>query len=65
MFFIYILDGPEEHSSKLLSTPFVEESRDRFKWIAHLEFTQNRDVSDLTWDKVKQPQKLVITYTCM
>ena len=24
----------------------------RLRWTAHLEFTQNQDVGDLTWDKV-------------
>ena len=46
------LDGPEENSSKLLSTPFVEDSQHRLKWVAYLEFTHNEQVEDLTWDKV-------------
>ncbi|KAL4239332.1 Small G protein signaling modulator 3 [Mactra antiquata] len=45
-------DGPEENSSKLLSTPFVEDPQHRLKWIAYLEFTHNEEVEDLTWDKV-------------
>lgn len=24
----------------------------RLKWTAYLEFTQNQDVADMTWDKV-------------
>ena len=47
------VDGPEEHSSKLLSTPFVEDPGHRLKWTAHLEFTHNHEVGDLTWDKVR------------
>ena len=47
------LDGPEEHSSKLLSTPFVEDPGHRLKWTAYLEFTHNHEVGDLTWDKVR------------
>ena len=46
------LDGPEENSSKLLSTPFVEDPQHRLKWTAYLEFTHNNEVGDLTWDKV-------------
>eukprot|EP00914_Ancora_sagittata_P006176 GHVO01012578.1.p1 GENE.GHVO01012578.1~~GHVO01012578.1.p1 ORF type:complete len:108 (+),score=5.18 GHVO01012578.1:206-529(+) len=46
------LDGPEENSSKLLSTPFVEDAQHRLKWTAHLEFTHNHEVGDLTWEKV-------------
>lgn len=47
-----IEDGPEENSSKLLSTPFVEDPQHRLKWVAYLEFTHNEEVEDLTWDKV-------------
>ncbi|XP_076448737.1 small G protein signaling modulator 3-like isoform X2 [Babylonia areolata] len=46
-------DGPEENSSKLLSTPFVEDPQHRLKWTAYLEFTHNNEVGDLTWDKVE------------
>ena len=51
----YFTDGPEENSSKLLSTPFVEDSQHRLKWVAYLEFTHNEQVEDLTWDKVGLP----------
>uniref|UniRef100_A0A0B7AAI0 Small G protein signaling modulator 3 n=1 Tax=Arion vulgaris TaxID=1028688 RepID=A0A0B7AAI0_9EUPU len=44
-------DGPEENSSKLLSTPFIEDPQHRLKWTAYLEFTHNNEVGDLTWDK--------------
>ncbi|KAK3089673.1 hypothetical protein FSP39_005534 [Pinctada imbricata] len=46
-------DGPEENSSKLLSTPFVEDPQHRLRWTAYLEFTHNNEVGDLTWDKVQ------------
>ncbi|KAK6171357.1 hypothetical protein SNE40_019563 [Patella caerulea] len=46
-------DGPEENSSILLSTPFVEDPQYRLKWTAYLEFTHNNEVGDLTWDKVE------------
>lgn len=36
-----------------MSTPFVEDPQHRLKWIAHLEFTHNQVVEDLTWDKVE------------
>lgn len=49
------VDGPEENSSKLLSTPFVEDPQHRLKWTAYLEFTHNNEVGDLTWDKVISP----------
>lgn len=45
-------DGPEQSSSKILSTPFVEDSQHRLKWIAYLEFTHNQVVEDLTWEKI-------------
>ena len=47
------VDGPEENSSKLLSTPFMEDPQHRLKWTAYLEFTHNNEVGDLTWDKVQ------------
>ena len=47
-------DGPEENSNKLLSMPFVEDSQQRLKWTAYLEFTHNNEVGDLTWDKVSR-----------
>lgn len=45
-------DGPEQSSNKLLSIPFVEDPQHRLQWVAHLEFSHNKDVCDLTWDKV-------------
>ena len=50
----YSVDGPEQNSSKLLSTPFVEDPAHRLKWTAYLEFSHNHEVGDLTWEKVMQ-----------
>lgn len=46
-------DGAEPNSSKLLGVPLAEEPQQRLKWQAHLEFTHNHDVGDLTWDKIE------------
>ncbi|XP_042746372.1 small G protein signaling modulator 3 isoform X2 [Lagopus leucura] len=46
-------DGAEPNSSKLLGLPLIEEPQQRLKWQAHLEFTHNHDVGDLTWDKIE------------
>lgn len=46
-------DGAETNSSKLLGLPLTEEPQQRLKWQAHLEFTHNHDVGDLTWDKIE------------
>ncbi|OWK59272.1 small G protein signaling modulator 3 [Taeniopygia guttata] len=46
-------DGAEPNSSKLLGVPLTEEPQQRLKWQAHLEFTHNHDVGDLTWDKIE------------
>lgn len=46
-------DGPEQSSNKLLSIPFVEDPQHRLQWVAHLEFSHNKEVSNLTWDKVE------------
>lgn len=45
-------DGPEQSSNKLLGVPFVEDPQHRLKWVAHLEFSHNKETSDLTWDSV-------------
>ncbi|XP_013924603.1 PREDICTED: small G protein signaling modulator 3-like [Thamnophis sirtalis] len=39
--------------SKLLGISLIEEPQQRLKWQAHLEFTHNHDVGDLTWDKIE------------
>ena len=39
-FKVDIEDGPEQSSSKLLSTPFQDNPQQRLKWLAHLEFAQ-------------------------
>ncbi|XP_071448205.1 small G protein signaling modulator 3 homolog [Hetaerina americana] len=46
-------DGPEQNSNKLLGIPFVEDPQHRLQWVAYLEFNQNQEVCDLTWDKVE------------
>ncbi|KAL1493468.1 hypothetical protein ABEB36_011515 [Hypothenemus hampei] len=46
-------DGPEQNSNKLLGIPLVEDPQHRLQWVAHLEFSHNNEVSDLTWDKVE------------
>lgn len=45
-------DGPEQNSNKLLSIPFAEDTQERLKWIAHLEFSHNKEATELTWDTV-------------
>ncbi|XP_065365739.1 small G protein signaling modulator 3 homolog [Calliphora vicina] len=45
-------DGPEQNSNKLLSIPFVEEAQHRLQWIAHLEFSHNKEATELTWEHV-------------
>lgn len=47
----YTTDSAEP-LSKLLGISF-EEPQQRLKWQAHLEFTHNHDVGDLTWDKIE------------
>ncbi len=42
-------DGDEQHR---FLEPFVETSQHRLRWIAHLEFTHNQVLEELTWDKV-------------
>lgn len=46
-------DGPEQSSNKLLGIPFVEDPQHRLNWVAHLEFSHNKEVSSLSWEKVE------------
>lgn len=32
--------------------PFLEEPQHRLQWVAHLEFSHNKEISELTWEKV-------------
>ncbi|XP_045146920.1 small G protein signaling modulator 3 homolog, partial [Echinops telfairi] len=40
-----------EDSDRTLGAGLVEDPQQTLKWQAHLEFTHNHDVGDLTWDK--------------
>ncbi|KAF6032031.1 SGSM3 [Bugula neritina] len=51
-FKVEVEDGPEENSSKLLSTPFMENSKHKLKWIAYLEFSHNNDMSSFALEQV-------------
>nr|XP_020029741.1 small G protein signaling modulator 3 isoform X2 [Castor canadensis] len=45
-------EGAEPGCSLLTDAPLVEDPPQRLRWQAHLEFTHNHDVGDLTWDKI-------------
>lgn len=45
-------DASEKSSNKLLSTPFIEREAHRLKWIAFLEFSHNKEASELTWSTI-------------
>ncbi|KAM4837608.1 small G protein signaling modulator 3 isoform X1 [Urocitellus parryii] len=45
-------EGAEPGSSSLIGASLVEDAPQRLRWQAHLEFTHNHDVGDLTWDKI-------------
>lgn len=45
-------DGPEQNSKKLLGIPFIEDPPHRLQWIAHLEFSHNKEASELTWENI-------------
>lgn len=47
-------DGPEQSSKKLLGVPFVEDPQHRLQWVAHLEFTHNKEISEVSWQDVDQ-----------
>ncbi|KAL7982437.1 hypothetical protein Chor_010035 [Crotalus horridus] len=51
--FLRSLTYSAEPPSKLLGISLIEEPQQRLKWQAHLEFTHNHDVGDLTWDKIE------------
>nr|BAE42041.1 unnamed protein product [Mus musculus] len=45
-------EGSEPGCSQMTGSPLVEDPPQRLRWQAHLEFTHNHDVGDLTWDKI-------------
>ncbi|XP_062930676.1 small G protein signaling modulator 3 isoform X2 [Cynocephalus volans] len=45
-------EGAEPGSSPLMNVCLMEDPPQRLRWQAHLEFTHNHDVGDLTWDKI-------------
>lgn len=44
--------GADRSPSRLPAVSLVEDPPQRLRWQAHLEFTHNHDVGDLTWDKI-------------
>ncbi|XP_066113401.1 small G protein signaling modulator 3 isoform X2 [Saccopteryx bilineata] len=45
-------DGANPSSNRLPAVSLMEDPPQRLRWQAHLEFTHNHDVGDLTWDKI-------------
>ncbi|XP_034843349.1 small G protein signaling modulator 3 isoform X2 [Mirounga leonina] len=45
-------DGANPSCSRLPGVCLLEDPPQRLRWQAHLEFTHNHDVGDLTWDKI-------------
>ncbi|XP_076767785.1 small G protein signaling modulator 3 isoform X5 [Arvicanthis niloticus] len=45
-------EGSEPGCSQMTGAPLIEDPPQRLRWQAHLEFTHNHDVGDLTWDKI-------------
>uniref|UniRef100_W5MZQ6 RUN and TBC1 domain-containing protein 3 n=1 Tax=Lepisosteus oculatus TaxID=7918 RepID=W5MZQ6_LEPOC len=45
-------DGTELQPDQLSGTPLVEDPQQRLRWQAHLEFTHNHAVGDLTWEHI-------------
>ncbi|XP_056653371.1 small G protein signaling modulator 3 isoform X2 [Monodelphis domestica] len=46
-------DAEPGTGARLRGTPLAEDPQQRLRWQAHLEFTHNHDVGDLTWDKIE------------
>ncbi|XP_019302519.2 small G protein signaling modulator 3 isoform X1 [Panthera pardus] len=45
-------DGANPGSGRPSGVSLMEDPPQRLRWQAHLEFTHNHDVGDLTWDKI-------------
>ena len=45
-------DGAEPESRKILAQPLTENKQQKLLWQAHLEFTFNSNVEDMSWDKI-------------
>ncbi|XP_075222626.1 small G protein signaling modulator 3 homolog isoform X2 [Lycorma delicatula] len=50
--FGFRLDEDDDANNRLIDIPFVEDPQHRLKWLAHLEFSHNRETTDLSWDSV-------------
>lgn len=44
-------DGPEQSSNKLLR-PLIEDEAHKLQWISYLEFSHNKEASELTWENI-------------
>lgn len=49
---VLLVEGSEPGCRQMTGSPLVEDPPQRLRWQAHLEFTHNHDVGDLTWDKI-------------
>ncbi|XP_039719327.1 small G protein signaling modulator 3 isoform X5 [Pteropus medius] len=47
-----LADGADPSPGRLPAVSLMEDPPQRLRWQAHLEFTHNHDVGDLTWDKI-------------
>lgn len=47
-----LADGANPGSGRPSGVSLMEDPPQRLRWQAHLEFTHNHDVGDLTWDKI-------------
>lgn len=45
-------EGVDPSPSRLPAVSLMEDPPQQLRWQAHLEFTHNHDVGDLTWDKI-------------
>ncbi|XP_039282761.1 small G protein signaling modulator 3 homolog isoform X2 [Nilaparvata lugens] len=52
--FGFRLDVEEETATtnSLVAAQFIEDPQHRLKWLAHLEFSHNKETSNLSWDNV-------------
>ncbi|RZF32469.1 hypothetical protein LSTR_LSTR016687 [Laodelphax striatellus] len=52
--FGFRLDVEEETATtnSLVGVQFIEDPQHRLKWLAHLEFSHNKETSNLSWDNV-------------
>ena len=59
---VFVFPPAEDEGSESGNFVTNEDPSQKLKWQAHLEFTQNQELGELTWDKVSKLVNVSICY---